>query len=114
METKKKFTLTKEHLKLLRRFNVGWQDCETGAPEIDPKRPYGNSAVANDIYEILTGDSVGCTNSKLDELTKKEEARCMKLHTETETALQIVLATGSFETGKYECDWYGNRWYKVK
>jgi hypothetical protein len=39
------FKLTDEHLKLLRRFNVGWQDSESGAPEIDPKRPYGNSAV---------------------------------------------------------------------
>lgn len=51
------FTVTDEHVKLLRRFQVGWQDCETGAPEIDPKRPYGNSAVPEDIHEILTGES---------------------------------------------------------
>ena len=27
--------------KLLRRANIQWEDCETGAPCIDPKRPYG-------------------------------------------------------------------------
>jgi len=43
------FTVTDEHLKLLRRFHVGWHDCKTGAPEIDPKHPYGNSAVPEDI-----------------------------------------------------------------
>jgi hypothetical protein len=26
------FTLTEDHLKLLRRMNVGWQFCEGGAP----------------------------------------------------------------------------------
>lgn len=47
------FTVTDDHLKLLRRASVGWSDCEFGAPEIDPKRPYGNSNVLGDIAEIL-------------------------------------------------------------
>ncbi|MCU1325011.1 MAG: hypothetical protein JWN34_381, partial [Bryobacterales bacterium] len=47
------FFVTSEHLKLLQRMCVGWQDCEYGAPEIDPKRPYGNSSVEYDILEIL-------------------------------------------------------------
>ena len=32
---------------------VQWRDCEYGAPEINPKRPYGNSSVELDICEIL-------------------------------------------------------------
>jgi hypothetical protein len=48
------FTLTENHLKLLQKMWVGWSTCEFGAPEIDPKRPYGNSDVIGDIHEILT------------------------------------------------------------
>ena len=110
----KNFTITKNHLKLLRRMYVGWQDCETGAPEIDPKRPYGNSSVANDIHEILTGETIGMTDSKRDSLTSDEEEKYMKLHRETETALQIVLAVGKFKTGNYEADDYRNDWHKCK
>ena len=98
------FTITDEHLKLIRNFNVGWQDCETGAPEIDPKRPYGNSDVMYDIHEILTGERIG---SKRDELTGHETEKYEKLHKETQIVLQIVLATGQFKSGKYKS--YGFR-----
>ena len=47
------FILTYQHLNLMGNMHVGWQSCETGAPEIDPKRPYGNSDVAEDIANIL-------------------------------------------------------------
>lgn len=104
------FTVTELHLKLLRRFQVSWNDCETGAPEIDPKRPYGNSAVPEDIHEILTGETIGYTDSKREELTDAEIERYEKLHRETETALQIALATGQFKAGKYECEAYRTKW----
>ena len=87
--------MTDNHLALLRRMYVGWQDCETGAPEIDPKRPYGNSDVAEDVHEILTGAYCG-------DLTRASQERYIELHRETETALQIVLVTGSFVAGLYE------------
>ena len=32
---------------------VDWNDCEYGAPTIDPKRPYGNSDVEHEIIAIL-------------------------------------------------------------
>ncbi len=105
-----KFKLTEQHIKLLRRFEIGWQDCEFGAPEVDPKRPYGNSSVLEDIHEILTGEIIGCTDSKRDELTAAEEKEYRKLHAETETALQIVLATGKFLPGTYELQDYGTDW----
>jgi len=114
MKTIKRFTMTKNHLKLLRRMVVSWQDCETGAPEINPKRPYGNSSVADDIHEILTGETIGCTDSKRYELTEDESEKYIKLHKETETALQIVLATGKFSVGNYEADKYSTNWHKCK
>ena len=110
----KKFKLTKNHLKLLKRFEVSWQDCEFGAPEIDPKRPYGNSDVLNDIHEILTGETICCVNSKRDELTEDEKEKYSKLHKEMETALQIILSTLSFKLGNYECEEYSNDWKLVK
>lgn len=46
--------LRKEALKkLAKELSWYWDDCETGAPAIDPKRPYGNSSVASDVLEIL-------------------------------------------------------------
>jgi hypothetical protein len=110
----KTFKITENHLKLLKRMYVGWQDCETGAPEIDPKRPYGNSSVDHDIHEILTGETIGMTDSKRDSLTDVESKKYLKLHRETEIVLQIVLAVGKFEIGKYEADDYYNNWQKCK
>ena len=112
MQSTKHFTITKKHLKLLRHMYVGWDDCETGAPTIDPKRPYGNSSVDNDVHMILTGETIGRIDSKRDELTSKESERYMKLHQETETALQIVLSVGKFKVGKYKAEMYANKWRK--
>jgi len=114
MATIERFTMTRNHLKLLRRMWVGWDDTETGAPGINPKRPYGNSNVAADIHEILTGESIGMSNSKRDSLTEEEEEKYLKLHKETETALQIALTTGQFKAGKYEADQYDRNWRLVK
>lgn len=90
-----RFTVTADHITLLRHMYVGWQDCETGAPEIDPKRPYGNSSVAYDVAELL--------GWPMDnrELTGEQRARALILHRETTTALQIVLMLGTFEPGDY-------------
>jgi hypothetical protein len=90
-----KFTLTKKHLLLLRHANVRWQSAPycAGAPEISPKRPYGNQDFIADIHLLLTGSAA--------EATPQQSARYLKLHRETEMALQVVLQTGSFAPGKY-------------
>jgi hypothetical protein len=106
------FIMTADHLALLRKMYVGWQDVEFGAPEIDPKRPYGNKSVEIDIHEILTGESVGESGSQRDKLTADEHERYQRLHRETETALQIVLIVGAFEVGSYACDAYHINWRK--
>lgn len=131
---KDKFEMKVEHLKLLQRFIVGWQDCEFGAPEIDPKRPYGNSHVHQDMIEVLGFETLkeGIYKFKLfgkewllkgeDEyniyLEGADEEKLIdeldKLHKETEIALQICLDTQSFETGKYEAEKYTSNWKKIK
>jgi len=79
---------------------VGWGYSETGAPEIDPKRPYGNSDVNGDIHKILTREN----------LSPESDVDYDELHRQTETALQIVLRVGKFEPGVYVCDTYRSNW----
>lgn len=100
----KEFELTEQHLVLMKRMWVGWQDCEFGAPEIDPKRPYGNSGVISDIAEIL-----GIPEPDEDEDFSPEVAERMeRLHLETRAAIAIMLQCGKVAIGKYEMydgDW---------
>lgn len=92
-----RFTLTAEHVKLLQQAYVGWQDCETGAPEIDPKRPYGSSDVERDVAGIL-----GWPEAEEERMPGHIEDKARAIHRETETALQVILSTGSFDPGVYE------------
>lgn len=107
------FVLTEDHIKLLRRMYVGWQYCETGAPEIDPKRPYGNSDVVYDIAEILGWDLFTDHNDEQHLSTEQYEI-ANRLHQETQTALQIVLSTLDVEPGTYRLDTpYGKDWRRI-
>lgn len=104
------FTLTEDHLKLLQNMYVGWSCSEFGAPEIDPKRPYGNSDVIGDIHEILTG-----TYSSWEDIPEELKEKYNKLHKETETALEIILHTRSFVPGRYrKSKPYGRDWELIE
>lgn len=138
-----RFVLRKEHIKLLSNTYVSWNDCEFGAPAIDCKRPYGNSGdlVFHDMIRIigvkklrLKGEShynsKGHYEFKLlgkkfilksddgyDFDLESQDVLCNQLdslHKETETALQIVLATKSFNPGTYEVEEYSYDWKLVK
>jgi hypothetical protein len=121
---KQRFEIKLEHLKLIRRMNVGWQDCEYGAPEIDPKRPYGDSDVEDDILEILGWkkgpkiivDGVEYELNEDDwEIPEELSDKLRKLHKETQTALQICLCTGAFKPGRYEAAEYSfDDWKRVE
>lgn len=100
------FEVTPDHIKLIRAFYVEWWDCETGAPAINPKRPYGNRYVPGDVADIL-----GWERTEDGELTDEQESLAYEIHGETQTVLQIVLATGSFEPGNYKRpNNYGIEW----
>ena len=108
---KERFTVTEQHLLLARHMCVGWQDCEFGAPEIDPKRPYGNSDVIADIGEIL-GEQP-CGSGEDSDWSEKQERWFRQLHLEMKQALQVALDTARFEVGDYEREPYGGTWAKV-
>ena len=101
-----RFTVTDEHVRLLRSAYISWEDTALGAAGINPKRPYGNSNIFADIAEIL-----GVPDSEwmdaYDEPTPDAEWRFLRLHVETAIALQIGLATGEFRPGRYV---RGNEW----
>ena len=91
------FKLTENHLKLLHRMYVDFDDSAyDGAPAVDIKRPYGNSDTAGDVAEIL-----GLEYDLDDDMPEELVERCLALHHETATALQIVLCTQSFKPGLY-------------
>lgn len=107
-----KFTITKDHLKLLKRMYVGWSDCEYGAPYIDPKRPYGNSDVENDIAEILGWKKI--KDRYGDEvMTESQSKKAAKIHLEMKDVLQICLQFLQFKTGTFKRENSWSDWEKV-
>ena len=102
-----RFTVTDEHLRLLRRACVSWNEDEFGAPGINSKRPYGNSNVFADIAKILGVRDSEWIDEGDGEPTPDAEWRFLRIHVETAIALQIGLATGEFRTGQYV---RGNEW----
>jgi hypothetical protein len=108
-----RFTVTEDHLKLLRRAWVdSWYESEGvygGAPGINAKKPYGNSWIEHDIAEILDIPREDWDWANADENPPVEVGeRLMRLHVETMVALQIVLATGEFRPGAYARDAAGS------
>jgi hypothetical protein len=106
IEHARRFTVTDEHLRLLRRARVSWDESEYGAPGINPKRPYGNSNVLADIAEILEVPDSEWMDAYEDPIPDAEW-RFLRLHVEAAVALQIGLATGEFRSGQYM---RGNEW----
>lgn len=115
MNDENEFELTEEHLALLRKMYVGWCGDEYGAPEINPKRPYGNSDVAGDIIEILEWVDGDLDEDDEEEFFESEEyeilcKRAELIHSQTQIALQIILIMGKFEAGNYVRDDSWSEW----
>lgn len=77
---------TADHLKLLDRMELRWENCEYGAPAVDCKRPYGNSDVAGDIAEIL-----GWEAGPEGQLSNEQELLASELHRETLPVLRYLI-----------------------
>jgi hypothetical protein len=103
------FTIKTEHLKLLRATYISWDDCEFGAPEIDCKRPYGNSDVYGDMGEILGITPEGRDGHELF-FTDEQQAYMNGLHEDLRIVLQIILRTETFKEGDYQADKYDRNW----
>ncbi len=108
------FELTENHLKLFKRMNIRWNDnAYDGSPEVDIKRPYGNSNVFGDIAEILEIKLFEDFNGE-KYMSPEQEKYIENIHREMGIALQIVVCCCSFELGKYQRSQnYLNDWKKV-
>lgn len=98
------FTVTEDHLKLLRHVHLYWDYGEGyGAPAIDPKRPYGNSDVERDIAEILDAPDSDweLLDGEVPHPTPDARERFTRLHVETMLVLHVTLAAGEFRPGRY-------------
>lgn len=92
---KDEFLVVHDHIQLLSNSYTYWNDCEFGAPGIDPKRPFGNSDVEED-YEEITGKPYNDV-----------------VYKQLETCLQILIDNLSIHAGLYRYDKEDNRWYEV-
>jgi hypothetical protein len=106
------------HLTLARAMCVDWSRTETGAPTIDPKRPYGNSSVALDIARLAgvrwPSEDLADYDEQADALT----VRCMELHRQMQTVMEILLgnAGAAVEPGVYvnkAPEYYRPKWERV-
>ena len=97
-----KFLVIESHVELLKNMYVGWQDAEYGAPEIDPKRPYGNSDVEEDICEILKFSKSSCRNCE-STYTEDQVQYAASLHKDMKKVLQILVQHPTdFKIGEYQ------------
>ena len=115
------FTITKQEIKLVQEMYVSWDDCEFGAPSIDPKRPYGNSDVLLDMAEILgflPGDKYKYKEQNQDAYEEmvvvEQEEVLLELHSNMQTVLQILIDNLSLKEGIYKKEKYNGRWEKVQ
>ena len=99
------FTVTEDHLKLLRHIHLYWDYGEGyGAPAINPKRPYVDSYVERSIAEILDapdGDWEWDEEGEFLDLTPEAREHFTRLHVETMIVLHVTLAAGELRPGRY-------------
>jgi len=108
----RKFTLTEDHVKLLRHANVEYSDdgFDHGFVGLDCKRPFGNSDMVGDMARIL-GVELVPTDDGEEHWPPGTTDRMMAIFcTEIPVALEVILASGSFELGDYVADSYSRNW----
>lgn len=114
MSPPQRFTLTAEHVTLLRAANITWHGDEGlwGVVGFDAKRPLGVSGFQDRrIHELLGGDPHAYdAGGSLPAATVEEYTR---IYRGLDKALQIVLVTGQMEPGDYEASAYGSDWHRA-
>lgn len=115
MMNPERFEVTESHIKLLKKACVDWNDCEFGAPTINPKRPYGNSCVISDMREILDLRGKTCPHcGELCEEPSVSDEDLITLHEEMQFVLAILIdnCEEGITTGCYTKKDYKDRWHQ--
>lgn len=112
------FEVKPYHLRLLQRCYTSWDDCEFGAPQIDPKRPFGNSG-SSSILQVVAQEAGLLTAYKhinwneesiFDVVEDNIIKEARRIYEELEICLQILLNDLAIVPGKYRLDGYGKNW----
>lgn len=109
----KQFTLTEDHITLLQQANIQWCNTGYGAPRIDPKRPFGNSGVEQDLAEILDVSEVDTYDDYRTSYDPDEMRDVVETHNELDTALQVILSCQTFKPGVFTKDGYSDDWTRM-
>lgn len=96
-QNSKLLIITEDHLKLIKNFCFAWDSCEFGSPKVNCKRPFGNSAVFDDIGEIL-----GIEPEKQNGYSEKQKQYMYRLYCQLKDVLQICCINLEFKCGRYE------------
>ena len=102
----KSFTVTENHLKLIKRANIQFVFKEEGPYYSyfyqDGKRPYGNSDFVGDIAEII-GVEPDCQGKDEDEkwFSDELELTLIKHHVDLKIVMAILCANCSIQPGTY-------------
>ena len=98
-----RFTLTTEHVRLLRALNWQWDDTEFGGPAVDPKRPFGNSTgIHEDIAQIIAPEFAELPPNEVESWLDETTGWLESAYRETQMALAVVLSAGQITPGVYE------------
>lgn len=81
------FEITEDHLKLVRKMHMGWNEDCFGAPGLDCKRPYGDSWVYGDLAEYLGIEPEDPERG----FTPDEKMFMYNVWRDTQTVLQILI-----------------------
>lgn len=116
-----KFELKKEHLILLKnlRWSINKQNIISGVAdegdEIAP--PFGDDNIYDAMNLMLNGKPENIdlmTHEDFFVYTEEQRQEFDKLYSELPIALEIILTTGKFETGKYKARYHDRTWIKIK
>lgn len=99
----KLLVITEDHLKLVKRFYFDWNKCEFGSPEVNCKRPFGNSAVFDDMGEILGIEPEQFTGEdEVYEYSEKQKQNMYRLYCQLKDVLEICCRNLEFKCGRYK------------
>jgi hypothetical protein len=115
-----KFELKEEHIKLLKhlRWSMNSELITSKGSDLDEygESPFGGDDIIEDISLIIKGKPSNFNpiddEVLVAELSDEDKENMIQIYNELPTALDIILYTGSFETGHYKSKWYDRNWAK--
>lgn len=108
------YRLAKEQILLIREMHINMDDGSClgyeGGPYVNSKRPFGNSHVPGDVYEILDprpqNEIYDYDEEEEEQFADEQQEIYERWYPTLDKALQVVLSSGSFEPGIYSCNKY--------